>query len=148
LFCPFVCLITANPSAYGLTAAYATTIAVEVAAWFAVYAPPSKATKTAEAVAAKNTARVTTTAVIRTYAQAISNNPGGSSVNKTALGLNPKAVTDFTDSVAGNLFLGAIGRARFPGHQLAEPVGRRGNPFNATEVYGSSSPFIASAKSS
>ena len=36
----------------------------------------SKATKTAEAVAAKNAARVTVTALIRTYAQQISNNSG------------------------------------------------------------------------
>ena len=36
----------------------------------------SPATKTVETVGAKNTARVTVTAQVRTYAQAIANNPG------------------------------------------------------------------------
>jgi hypothetical protein len=69
----FSSLILANPSAYGLTAAAASTIAGEVATWSAAYAPiTSKATKTPTAVSAKNTVRVTVTAQIRTYAQAIS----------------------------------------------------------------------------
>jgi hypothetical protein len=60
----------------------------------AAYAPiTSKASKTAVAVSAKDAASVTVTAQIRTYAQAISNNPGVSSANKIALGLNPKAAT-------------------------------------------------------
>ena len=63
-------MISANPPAYGLTPTDATAIAGEVAAWSTAYAPiTSKATKTAEAVAAKNTARVTVTALIRVYAQ-------------------------------------------------------------------------------
>ena len=45
------------------------------------------------AVAVKDTTGVTVTVQIRTYAQAISNNPGVSSGNKIALGLNPKAST-------------------------------------------------------
>ena len=41
----------------------------------------------------KNIAKVTVTAQIRTYAQAIANNPGVSADNKVALGLNPKTST-------------------------------------------------------
>jgi hypothetical protein len=63
----FSSLITANPSAYGLTAADASTIAGEAATWSAAYAPTtSKATKTAAAVSVKNSVRVTVTAQIRT----------------------------------------------------------------------------------
>jgi len=44
-------------------------------------------------VGAKNVAKVTVTAQIRTYAQTIANNPGVSGDNKIALGLNPKTST-------------------------------------------------------
>jgi hypothetical protein len=51
-------------------------IAAQTAAWTAAYGLiASPATKTAQAVAAKNTARVTVTSQIRTFAQAIANNP-------------------------------------------------------------------------
>ena len=90
----FSALITAGPSAYGLVAADAVTIAADVAAWTAAYTPVTSAsTKTATAVSAKNTAKVTVLAQIRVYAQTIANNPGVTSANKIALGLNPKTST-------------------------------------------------------
>ena len=87
----FATLIDAFPGRYGLTPADATTISGIQAAWATAYAAvTSPTTKTASAVAAKNTARVSATAQVRVYSQQISNNPGVSSENKIALGLNPK----------------------------------------------------------
>jgi hypothetical protein len=90
----FSTLIAANPPAYGLMSTDAANIAAQNAAWTAVYGPiTSPATKTAQAVQHKNTAKVSVTAQIRTYAQSIANNPGVTSANKIALGLNPKTST-------------------------------------------------------
>ncbi len=90
----FSTLISANPPAFGLMTTDAATIAAQTAAWTAAYGPvTSPATKTAQAVQHKNTAKVSVSAQIRTYAQAIANNPGVSSANKIALGLNPKTST-------------------------------------------------------
>ena len=50
----------------------------------------SKATKTPQAVAAKNTARIRAEAIVRHYAQTVANNPGVSADSKIALGLNPR----------------------------------------------------------
>ena len=87
----FSTLITAAPATYGLSTADAATIASEVAAWVAAYTPvTSSSTKTAQAVAIKNTAKVTVISQIRVYAQVVANNPGVTSGNKIALGLNPK----------------------------------------------------------
>lgn len=87
----FSALITAAPATYGLVAGDAVVIAGEVAAWSAAYLPVlSPTTKTRAAVAAKNAARVTVVALIRTYAQQVANNPGVDPGDKVALGLNPK----------------------------------------------------------
>jgi hypothetical protein len=87
-------LITANPYTYGVTPADAANISAQNAAWVSVWNPLlSPSTKTAQAVAAKNVARVTVTAQVRTYCQAISNNPGVSVDSKIALRLNPKTST-------------------------------------------------------
>ena len=82
---------SASPYAYGLTNTDAATIAQLAAQWSAAYQPvTSNATKTAQAVAAKDEARVIVTAQIRTFAQAIANNPGVAAWNKVGLRLNPR----------------------------------------------------------
>lgn len=90
----FSSLISASPPTYGLTSTDASNIANAVAAWTAAYTPVTSAsTKTAMAVGAKNTAKVNTLNVIRPYAQVIAKNPGVTSANKIALGLNPQTST-------------------------------------------------------
>lgn len=90
----FATLITANPSFYGLMASDATTIQNAVNAWNSAYAMvTSPTTKTPSSVSAKDTARVTVLGIVRPYAQQVSNNPGVTSANKIALGLNPKTST-------------------------------------------------------
>lgn len=87
----FASLVGDDPSSYGLLATDAAIITGEVDGWSAAYAPcTSPATKTAAAVAAKNTARIVLTAQLRLYAQLVANNPGVSSASKIELGLNPK----------------------------------------------------------
>lgn len=90
----FATLTSATPAAYGLSAGDATSIASIIASWTLAYSPvTSPTTKTAAAVSTKNTSKVTTLAQIRVYAQQISLNPGVSSDNKIALGLNPRTST-------------------------------------------------------
>ena len=90
----FSALITAAPASYGLLSTDATTIASAVAAFNAAYTViTSPNTKTKAAVSNKNTAQVTVLQIVRPYAQQISNNPGVTSSNKIALGLNPKTST-------------------------------------------------------
>jgi len=90
----FSTLITASPSTYGLLASDAATIATSVNAFQTAYAVvTSPSTKTAMAVSAKNTAKITMLAVVRPYAQQISNNPGVLSSDKIAVGVNPKTST-------------------------------------------------------
>lgn len=90
----FSTLIVAAPATYGLLASDATTISTNVAAWNAAYAlVTSPTTKTAATVAAKDTEKVIVLAIIRPYAQQISLNPGVSSGNKIAVGVNPRTST-------------------------------------------------------
>jgi hypothetical protein len=90
----FSTLITANPMLYGLTSVDAGNIASPVGIYHTDYGiVTSPTTKTAQAVSAKNTAKVNMLAVVRPYAQTIALNPGVSSANKIALGLNPRTST-------------------------------------------------------
>lgn len=90
----FSTLITAAPMTYGLVAGDATAIAAVVATWNTAYAlVTSPSTKTAQAVSDKNTARVTTLATVRPYAQQISLNAGVASADKIAVGVNPRTST-------------------------------------------------------
>ena len=90
----FSTLIAASPSTYGLMASDAAIISGQNSAWHAAYSlVTSPTTKTAATVGAKNVARTTMLAIIRPYAQQVSNNPGVTSANKIALGLNPKTST-------------------------------------------------------
>lgn len=87
----FATLITAGPGTYGLLTSDAVTIQAAVDAWHAAYLlVTSPTTKTAQTVSDKNTQKTTMLGIVRPYAQQISNNPGVSSANKIALGLNPK----------------------------------------------------------
>lgn len=87
-------LITASPATYGLTAGNATTIAAVQAAWVSAYAlVTSPSTKTPATVQAKNIARANLLAIDRVFAQAVANNPGVTSANKIALGVNPRVNT-------------------------------------------------------
>jgi hypothetical protein len=90
----FSSLISAAPALYGLLSSDGTTIAAAVAGFQAAYAlVTSPTTKTAQTVSAKNTQRVLVLAIVRPYAQTIGLNPGVTSDNKIALGLNPKTST-------------------------------------------------------
>lgn len=90
----FSTLISGSPTTYGLTSTDATNISGTVSDWAAAYALcTSPTTKTASTVAAKDTQKVTTLALIRPYAQQVSRNPGVTSGNKIALGLNPQTST-------------------------------------------------------
>ena len=83
--------ISAKPEAYGLMKADAANIAALTSQWTDAYGPvTSNATKTPQAVAAKNETRVRVLAQIRTYAQQIANCPGVNAGDKIGLKLNPR----------------------------------------------------------
>lgn len=95
----FSTLITASPSTYGLAPADAVAIASAVSAFHAAYllagmtAPPhpvpvSPSTRTPITVGSMNAAAGAMKTLIRTYAAQLRLNPGVSSPNKLALGLN------------------------------------------------------------
>ena len=138
---------SATPWAYGLTAADAATIANHVAEWSTAYLPvTSPATKTAVTVAAKNAARVIVTARIRTFAQAIANNPGVSSGNKTGLGLNP-GTRKWTHVTAPNTrpvlsFQSASPLAAILRYRDSDGVSTKAKPYGVVQcrVFGQSSP--------
>lgn len=90
----FASLITTAPATYGLAPSDASTIQAAVNAWHSAYLlVTSSLTKTATTVSAKNTQKVLMLGIVRPYAQTISLNPGVSSANKIALGLNPRTST-------------------------------------------------------
>lgn len=90
----FDTLLTASPSTYGLTPADAANVAGPVAAWAAAYALcTSPSTKTAQAVADKDTAKTVVLGVVRPYAQQISLNAGVLTADKIAIGVNPRTST-------------------------------------------------------
>ena len=84
-------LITASPGTYGLVSGDAAAISAEYTALAAAYALiTSPSTKTAATVSAFNATKVIALALFRPYAQSISLNPGVTSANKTAVGVNPR----------------------------------------------------------
>lgn len=90
----FNALITANPGQYGLLSSDATAINDVVSTFAATMATvTSPTTKTAAAVSAKNTAKVSMLAVVRPYAQQVSISAGVASADKIALGVNPRTST-------------------------------------------------------
>lgn len=90
----FSTLITASPPTYGLVAGDATAIATVTAAWDVAYAlVTSPTTKTAATVSQKDTAKITALGTIRPYSQNIALNAGVASMDKIALGLNPRTST-------------------------------------------------------
>jgi hypothetical protein len=83
--------LTASPATYGLSAADATAVSAQVALWAAAYALiTSPSTKSPANVQAKNIVRVQTLALIRPYAQLISQNAGVTASNKTAIGVSTR----------------------------------------------------------
>jgi len=87
----FSTLLTASPSTYGLASGDATAVAAINTSMTAAYALiTSPSTKTAATVSAFNTLKAADLPTIRLYAQQISLNPGVTSANKTAIGVNPR----------------------------------------------------------
>lgn len=90
----FNSLLTAAPATYGQTAGTASAVSAVAGLFAAAYAlVTSPSTKTADTVQAKNTAKVNALAVVRPVAQNISLNPGVTSANKIAIGVNPRTST-------------------------------------------------------
>lgn len=84
--------LTASPTTYGLVAGDATIVAAQYTAWHAAFlAAVTPATRTPVTVAAKDTSRATTTAIVRPYAQLISKNSAVSDANKVSIGVNPNS---------------------------------------------------------
>lgn len=72
----------------------AVTVAAAYAAWNVAYAAAiAGTTRGPMTIAAKDTARVSSTAIVRPYAQAISNNAGVLVDDKVAIGVNPRTST-------------------------------------------------------
>lgn len=88
----FSTLLTADPTAYGLSAADAAAVAGPVTTWQAAW-PLSQdpATRTPVTVADKDAARAAAEAVIRPFAVRVSRNQSVSNANKTALGVTVPA---------------------------------------------------------
>lgn len=143
----FSALITSSPGVYGLLASDAVAIAAAYGTFAAAYALlTSPTTKTAAAVAAKNTAKVEMLGVLRPYAQQISISPGVASADKIAVGVNPRTSTPspitppasnpvLTIQSASNLTL--VLRYR----DSAASVSVKSKPYGATscELYGNTS---------
>lgn len=90
----FSTLLTASPNTYGRTSSDATAVAAQVSVWTSAYTlVTSKSTKTADAVSAKNAAKVNTLALVRPIAVNISLNPAVASSDKIAIGVNPRTTT-------------------------------------------------------
>lgn len=87
----FSTLLTASPALYGLTALDAANVAGVEAAFAAAYAlVTSPATRTPDAVQAKNVARINAQGVVRPLAVQISLNAGVLASDKVAVGVNPR----------------------------------------------------------
>ena len=90
----FSTLLTANPMSFGQTSGVAASVAMAYSDWYAAYTLSQPGpTRTAATVAAKNTARIAAQSTVRPVAQQISLNPGVSSGNKIAIGVNPRTST-------------------------------------------------------
>lgn len=85
----FSALITATPTAYGLTAPDAVAIAAQQTAFASALATATDpSTRTPPAVAAKDAARATAQAVVRPFAQNVKLNPSVTNMQRSDLGLS------------------------------------------------------------
>lgn len=85
----FSTLLTASPTTYGLVAGDATAVATRYTAWHAAYLlATNPATRTSPTIATKDSERILSESLLRTYAVQISRNPAVSNGNKTAIGVN------------------------------------------------------------
>jgi hypothetical protein len=83
--------ITATPGTFGLISADAVAIAAAYATWNAAYLLAiNPSTRTPVTVADKDTARINAQAIMRPYAQAISQNAGVTVDDKIDVGVNPR----------------------------------------------------------
>lgn len=90
----FSTLLTAAPSTYGMVTGDAVAVAAQYALWNAAYlAAIGGATRGPMTIAAKDTERASATAIVRPYAQAISQNAGVMVDDKIAIGVNPRTST-------------------------------------------------------
>jgi len=90
----FAILLVAAPATYGLLPADAVAVDATVTDWSDSYALAlGGTTRGPFSIAAKDTQRVITTAIIRPYAQSIANNAGVLTANKVAIGVNPRTNT-------------------------------------------------------
>lgn len=90
----FSTLLTANPPLYGLTPVDAVAVAAAAADWLVAYnAAIDGTTRGPFTIANKDTTRTATEAIVRPYAQAISNNAGVLVADKVAIGVNPRTNT-------------------------------------------------------
>ena len=87
----FSSLLTASPVTYGQSSAVAVSVAAANSAYQAAYTlVTSPSTKTANTVASKNSAKVSTLAIVRPIAQQISLAAGVLTSDKIAIGVNPR----------------------------------------------------------
>jgi hypothetical protein len=87
----FANLLTLTPALYGQTSGTAAAVQSVVDSWHAAYGlVTSPSTKTAAAVAAKDSAKVTMLASVRPVAINISLNPAVATADKMAIGVNPR----------------------------------------------------------
>lgn len=87
----FSALLTASPATYGLVAGDAATVAAAYTPWHTAYlAANNFSTRGPSTVQTKNTAKVNLLAIVRPYAQLISNNAGVSPTAKVNIGVNPR----------------------------------------------------------
>lgn len=90
----FSTLLTASPATYGLVAGDGTIVAGVFTTWHTAYlAAISPATRTPSQVQTKNDAKFNMLAVVRPYAQEISQNAGVLTDDKIAIGVNPRTNT-------------------------------------------------------
>lgn len=90
----FSTLITADPTAYGLTAGNALDIAAEQTAYNAAYvAATDPGTRTTPTIAAKDSAKADALAVVRPYAIQINNNAAVTNMQRADLGITVRKVT-------------------------------------------------------
>jgi len=126
----FSTLITATPTAYGLTAGNATTIAAQNTAYQAAYtAANDPSTRTPETVAAKDAARAAATAVVRPFAMQINASAAVTNGQRAALGLTirktvPTPVPAPTDIPTLGLVSGEPGLANMQYRNPSAPDGK------------------------
>ena len=135
----FDALLTADPTAYGLTAPDAAAVATVTAAWAAAYlAATDPSTRTPSAVAAKDSARSDAEAVVRPYAMQINLNGAVTDEQRVNLGLTvrktvPTPVPAPTSAPALELVAATPGNHRLRYSDTGQGTGKA-KPYGAIGV--------------